>query len=247
MDTHLKLTPTKGTALPNPQPYQRLVGKLIYLTVTRPDIAFPVHILSQYMHQPTNVHMQTAKRLLRYLVANPGQGILLATSSKACLQAYSDSDWANCPITRRSTSGFCILLGDSPISWKAKKQNIVARSTAEAEYRAMALAVCEVSWLQALLKDMGLTNISPTVLHCDNIAALSIAANPVHHERTKHIEVDCHFIREKLKTGSIVTSYVPSGEQVADLLTKPLSVKQHYHLLNKLGASSAPPAQLAGE
>lgn len=121
MDSHLKLTPNKGTVMANAHPYQRLVGKLIYLTVTRPDIAFPVHVLSQYMHQPTPVHMQTAKRLLRYLVANPSQGILLASSSATALQAYSDSDWANCPVTRRSTTGFCIMLGDSPISCKAKK------------------------------------------------------------------------------------------------------------------------------
>lgn len=247
MDTHLKLTPTKGTILPNPHIYQRLIGKIIYLTVTRPDIAFPVHVLSRYMHQPTTVHLQTAKRVLRYLVANPGQGILLASSSAATLQAYSDSDWANCPVTRRSTSGFCILLGQSPISWKAKKQGVVARSTAEAEYRAMALTVCDVSWLHVLLKDMGIQNLPPTVLHCDNLAALSIAANPVLHERTKHVEVDCHFIREKLKTGTMTTSHVPSTEQIADLLTKPLSVKQHHYLLNKLGALTPSTAQLAGE
>ncbi|KAL8089292.1 hypothetical protein AgCh_038913 [Apium graveolens] len=123
METHLKLTPTKGSIIPNPQPYQRHIGKLIYLTVTRHDIDFPVHVLSQYMHQPTSVHMQTARKLLRYLVANSGQGILVTTNSAAQLQAYTDSDWANCPITRRSTSGFCVLLGNSPISWKAKKQN----------------------------------------------------------------------------------------------------------------------------
>lgn len=247
MDSHLKLTPFKGTAIANPQPYQRLIGKLIYLTVTRPDIAFPVHVLSQYMHQPTNVHMQTAKCLLRYLLANPGQGILLDTKSAASLQAYNDSDWANCPVTRRSTSGFCIMLGDSPISWKAKKQNVVARSTAKAEYKALALTVCEVSWLQALLKDMGVKDLPPATLKCDNLAALSIAAKPVLHERTKHVEVDCHFIREKLKSGSMTTTHVPSSEQLADLLTKPLSVKKHHYLLHKLGAFSENPAQLAGE
>lgn len=120
------------------------------------------------MHQPTSVHIQTARRLLRYLVANPGQGILLATISVASLQAFSDDDWANCPVTRRSTTGFCILLGDSPISWKAKKQSVVARSTVEAEYRAMALTVCEVTWQHSLLKDMGLKNLPPAVLYCDN-------------------------------------------------------------------------------
>lgn len=113
MDTHLKLTPTKGDLIFDPQPYQRLLGKLIYLTVTRPEITFSVHILSQFMQRPTTVHMQAAKRMLN---GNPGQGILLANSSAAQLQAYSDSDGAICPVTRRSTSGFCLLLGNSPVS-----------------------------------------------------------------------------------------------------------------------------------
>lgn len=111
----------------------------------------------------------------------------------------------------------------------------------------MALTVYEVSWLHALLKDMGLQNLPSIVLHCDNLAALSIAANPVLHERTKHMEVDCHFIREKLKTGSITTTHVSSSEQIADLLTKSLSVKKHHHLLHKLGAFTTSYAQLAGE
>lgn len=129
MDVHLKLTPQKGDLLADPTPYQRLVGKLIYLTITRPDIAFSVHILTQFMQQPTTIHMQAAKRVLRYLAGNVGQGILLASTSAAQLTAYCDSDWASCPTTRKSTSGFCVLLGSSPISWKTKKQSLVARST----------------------------------------------------------------------------------------------------------------------
>lgn len=121
MDAHLKLTPDKGDSLSDPTIYQRLVGKLIYLTITRPDISFHVHILTQFMQKPTSVHLQAAKRLLRYLAGNPGQGILLASSSAAQLTAYCDSDWASCPITRKSTSGFCVLLGSSPLSWKTKK------------------------------------------------------------------------------------------------------------------------------
>lgn len=139
LDPNTKLTPDLGTPLPDVTPYQRLVGKLIYLTITRPGIAFPVHLLSQFMHKPTSVHMQSAKRLLRYLLNSPSQEILLASSSAAHLQAYRDSDWASCPTTRRSTTGYCVLLGNSPISWKAKKQAVVSRSSAEAEYRAMAL------------------------------------------------------------------------------------------------------------
>lgn len=242
MDSHLKLTPTIGDPLPNPLPYQRLLGQLIYLTITRPDISFTVHTLSQYMNAPTTVHYQAAKRLLRYLAGSPAQGILLASSSAAHLTAYCDSDWASCLATRKSTTGYCILLGDSPISWKSKKQSVVARSSAEAEYRAMAFTTCEVTWLSSLLKDLGLKDLPPANLKCDNKAALAIAANPVQHERTKHVEIDCHYVRDQLNKGLLTTSHVSSSEQIADLLTKVLPVKQHNHLLHKLGASAFPPS-----
>lgn len=237
MDVHLKLTPAVGDELPDPTVYQRLVGKLIYLTITRPDICFSVQLLSQYMHQPTATHLQAAKRLLRYLIGTTSQGILLASSSSAQLTAYCDSDWATCPVTRRSTSGYCIFLGQSPVSWKAKKQAVVARSSAEAEYRSMALTTCEVKWLTSLLKDLGLQNLPPTPLKCDNKAALAIAANPVMHEKTKHVEIDCHYVREQLKDGVIQTQYTPSDEQVADILTKILPVKNHQHHVGKLGST----------
>lgn len=247
MDVHLKLTADKGDPLPNPHQYQRLLGKLIYLTVTRPDLTYAVHILTQFMHRPTNVHMQSAKRILRYLKGSTGQGILFAASSRAQLTAYCDSDWASCPFSRKSTSGFCILFGESPVSWKTKKQTVVARSSAEAEYRAMALASCEVTWLTQLLKDLGICNLPSTLLRCDNQAAISIAANPVLHERTKHIEIDCHYVRDQINSGAIQTQHVPTHAQVADLLTKPLSIKQHTYLLGKFGASVNSSSPLEGE
>lgn len=188
MDAHLKLTPHKGEPLADPSPYQRLISKLIYLTVTRPDIAFSVHILTQFMQQPTCVHMQAAEHLLRYLAGNPSQGVLLASTSAAQLTTYCDSYWESCPTTQKSTSGFCILLGSSPISWKTKKQSLVAGSTIESEYRAMALTACEITWLTSLLKDIGVHKLSPTLLNYDNKVVLSIAANPVLHEHTKHID-----------------------------------------------------------
>lgn len=147
--------------------------------------------------------MQAAKRVLRYLSGSPSQGILLASNSTATLTAFCDSDWGGCPFSRRSTTGYCILLGNSPISWKSKKQSVVARSSAEAEYRSLALTTCEVLWLQQLFKDLGLHTLHPTTIKCDNKAALSIVANPVHHERIKHVDMDCHFIREKQATGAI--------------------------------------------
>lgn len=237
MESQLKLTPTTGEPLTDPGSYQKLLGKLIYLTVTRPDLAFPVQILSQFMHQPTTCHMQAAKRVLRYVIGTISQGLLLASKYAAKLTAFCDSDWASCPTTRRSTTGYCIFLGESPISWKTKKQTVVARSSAEAEYRAMALTTCEVTWLSALLKDMGIKNLPPTVIKCDNQAALAITANPVLHEKTKHVEIDCHYVRDQLKEGKIITSKVASTEQVADLLTKPLSIKLHNIHCSKLGVS----------
>lgn len=132
MDTHVKLTSDNGDPISDLTAYQRLMGKLIYLTITQPHIAFTVHTLSQYMNRPTTVHIQAAKRLLRYLAGSTSQGILLASSSVAKLKAYSDNDLAGCPNTRKSTTGYCIFFGHSPISWKSKKQNVVARSSAEA-------------------------------------------------------------------------------------------------------------------
>lgn len=138
----------------------------------------------------------------------------------------------------------CLVILQYPGSpWKSKKQIVVVRSTAEAEYRAMALTACEITWLSALLKDMGLTDLPPTVLQCDNMAAISIAANSVLHERTKHIEIDLHFIRDKINSGSITTHYVPSHSQIADIMTKTLPVKQHNKLLSKLGVSVPPSPQ----
>lgn len=148
MAAHHKLQLSSGAPLPNPEAYQRLVGKLIYLTIFRPDISFTVHALSKHMHQPTASHHQAALRVLRYLKGSPSQGVLFAHSSSASLTAYCDSDWVGCPTTRRSTTGFCLFLGHSPISWKSKRQTVVARSSAEAEYRVMAMTTCEVLWVK---------------------------------------------------------------------------------------------------
>lgn len=237
MDIKLKLTAEMGDPLPDPSTYQRLISKLIYLTITRPDISFSVQILTQYMQRPTTVHIQNAKRLLRYISGTVTQGILLTSTTAAQLTAYCDSDWAGCVASCKSTSGYCIFLGESPVSWKTKKQTVVARSSAEAEYRAMALTTCEVTWLSTLLKDLCIHNLSPTILKCDNQAAISIAANPVMHERTKHIDIDCHYVRDQVASGRIVTEHVSSTNQVADIMTKILPVKLHQSHVTKLGAS----------
>nr|GEW72384.1 cysteine-rich RLK (receptor-like protein kinase) 8 [Tanacetum cinerariifolium] len=210
------------------------------------DVGTPLHD-PEYMQSLTFVHMQAVKHLLRYLLNSPRQGSLLAHDSFVQLKAYCDSDCESCPMTMRSTTGYCVLLGDSPIRWKSKKQAVVSRSSAEAEYRAMAMTCCEVTWLVNLFKDLGIKDMEHVELFCDNQVALYIADNLVFHARTKHIEVDCHYVRDQLKAGKIKPTYVHTKSQLANVFTNVVSVDQHTKLLSKLGVSSSINSQLEGE
>ena len=234
MEQNHWLTTKSGSPIADPARYRRLVGHLLYLTITRPDLTYSVHILSQFMHDPRQGHWEAAMRLLRYLKSCPGHGILLPVNNSLQLQAYCDSDWASCPMTRRSVTGYLLKLGPASVSWKTKKQATVSRSSSEAEYRAMANVTSEVVWTRNLLKFLGIS-VPSVHLYCDNLAALHIANNPVYHERTKHIEVDCHFVRECIASGDIQPRYTPSTEQLADIFTKALGQRQFHYLLGKLG------------
>lgn len=218
--------------------YRRLVGRLIYLTITRPELSYSVHILAQFMQKPKLAHWDAALRVVRYLKSNPGQGILLSSTSSLSLSAYCDADWASCPLTRRSLTAYFVFLGDSPISWKTKKQPTVSRSSAEAEYRSIAATTCELKWLRGLLSTFGIVQPSPMRISCDSQSALHLAQNPIFHERTKHIEVDCHFIRDEISRGTILPIYVSTTHQIADILTKALSKRSFDTLLGKLGISN---------
>ena len=159
--------------------------------------------LSQFVAHPSSAHQQAAYRILRYLKAAPGSGIFFPASSTLQLKAFSDSDWAGCVNTRQSITGYSVYLGNSLISWKSKKQATVSRSSSEAEYRALASATCELQWLTHLLNDFGIVYTQPALLLCDNRSALHIVVNPIVHEHMKHIEIDCHIVREKLHSGLI--------------------------------------------
>ncbi|XP_070677910.1 uncharacterized mitochondrial protein AtMg00810-like [Malus domestica] len=175
--------------LPNPRVYQRVVGKLIYLTITRPDIAYSVSFVSQFMHSPSMIHWESVKRILRYLKGSIGKGLLMQKHGSNHIMAYTDADWVGNALDRKSTTGFCTFVGGNLVTWKSKKQTVVARSSVEAEYRAMAATACELIWLKILLTDLGCVNNEHMSLFCDNQAAMHIASNPVFHEEQSTLKL----------------------------------------------------------
>uniref|UniRef100_A0A2N9I4T5 Integrase catalytic domain-containing protein n=1 Tax=Fagus sylvatica TaxID=28930 RepID=A0A2N9I4T5_FAGSY len=221
---------------PDPHAYRSMVGALHYLTFTRPDISFAVHQVCQYMSAPTTTHLAAAKRVLRYIRGTFNHGIEF-TPGPLHLSVYTDADWAGDPDDRRSTSGFLVYLGNNAITWSAKKQPTVSRSSTESEYRALAIASAETCWVRSLLQDLGIYLTDPPILWCDNVSALAIASNPVFHARTKHIEVDFHFVRERVLRKDLVVKFVSTVDQLADIFTKSLPTHRFLELRRNLTVS----------
>ncbi|XP_042051385.1 uncharacterized mitochondrial protein AtMg00810-like [Salvia splendens] len=234
MDPVNHLKQDTGHPMKDPSKYRRQIGRLLYLCITRPDITFVVHKLSQYVSEPCDEHWEATEKILRYLKGTPGHGLFYLSDSDFVLNIFSDADWATCPDTRRSMTCYCLFLGSSLVSWKAKKQHTISRSSAEAEYRAMAHATCEVVWARALLGDFGVRVERAVPLFCDNQAAVHISSNPVFHERTKHIEIDCHTVRERYLEGVIKPMHIRNDLQLADIFTKPLGVYAFGNILGKM-------------
>jgi len=218
--------------------YQRLVGRLIYLTHTRPDISFAVSRVSQFLNNPSKDHMEAVTRILRFLKKDPGKGLLFKKTANRLVEIYTDADWAGSTSDRKSTSGYCSYVWGNLVTWRSKKQPVVARSSAEAEFRALAQGICEGIWLKRLLNELRITTSGPIQMRCDNQSAIAIAKNPVHHDRMKHVEIDRHFISEKIEGNIIALSHVPSQHQVADILTKSLFRPNFTELSSKLGLMS---------
>jgi hypothetical protein len=175
-----KLSATDGEAVTDATFYRSITGALQYLTLSRPDIAYGVNQAGLHMHAPRDVHWNLVKRILRYIRGTINHGITISATPSTTLIVYSDADWAGCPDTRRSTSGYCVFLGDSLVSWSSKRQTTVSRSSAEAEYRAVANAAAECCWLRNLLRELHVVVDKATVIYCDNVSAVYLSENPVH-------------------------------------------------------------------
>ncbi|XP_051133100.1 uncharacterized mitochondrial protein AtMg00810-like [Andrographis paniculata] len=203
LPTGLKLSAKDGEPLADASRYRRLIGRLLYLNFSRPDVTFATQQLSQFTSEPTITHWRAATHLLRYLKGTMNHSLAFDSTSSLQLEAYCDADWGTCPDSRKSITDYCVFLGSNLISLKAKKQSTVSISSTEAEYRSMSTTTSELLWISYLLNSLKVTVSQPIPLHCDNLSALHIARNPVFHERTKHIEIACHFVTHHVLTGFI--------------------------------------------
>ena len=210
---------------------------LQYLTLTRPDISFSVNKVCQYLHAPTTTHWTAVKRILRYLQGTLQIGLTFQKSGSTLLSAFSDADWAGCLDDRRATGGFAIFFGPDLISWSARKQATVSRSSTEAEYKALANATTELIWVEALLRELGVSLIEHPCLWCDNLGATYLSANPIFHARTKHIEIDYYFVRERVAAKLLDIKFISTKDQVADGFTKVLPVKELHEFRRNLNLS----------
>ena len=215
--------------------YKQLIGSLIYITTTRPDIMYAVSFLSRFMAAPKEGHLLAAKRILRYLKGTMNFGIFYKRSSDNTLKGYTDSDFAGDLDGGKSTSGYVFMMGDGAVAWSSKKQPIVTLSTTEAEYVAATACACQSIWMREVLNSIEEDLCKCVTVFCDNSSSIKLSKNPVFHGRTKHINVKFHFIRDLIKKGDVELMYCRTKEQLADIMTKPLKLEDFVKLRMLLG------------
>ena len=221
--------------------YRKGIGALLYLLNTRPDLAFPVGVLSRFLDDPSAQHWAAFKRLLRYLRGTTGHGLLYSGSGSVQLQGWADADWCGDQDDRRSTSGYLVSINGTPVSWSSKKQSgSPALSSTEAEYVSLTRLCQEVLWLRQLLSDLGHPQSSPTTLYGDNQGALKTACNPTSRHSMKHVDVKHHFIRHAADTNLVSLQHVPTADNPADILTKSLGTTKYQTLKAVVGVISNP-------
>jgi hypothetical protein len=237
MECRLKLNKLKGEELVDATAYRSLIGSLRYIVNTRPDLAYAVGVVSRYMEAPGKDHWLVVKRILRYLKGTVGYGCryIKGGEMQPMLLGYSDSDYAGDVEDRKSTSSAVYFLGKSLVTWSSQKQKIVTLSSCEAEYVAAATAACQGIWLSRLIADMVGTKVVTVKLLMDNMSAIALSRNPVHHERSKHIDTKYHFLRECIEEGKVEVDHIGTADQLADIFTKALGRVKFVELRSALG------------
>ena len=235
-----KLTKDEGGTKVDSTQYKQMIGSLMYLTVSRPDLMYVMSLVSRYMDKPTELHMVVVKRILRYLRGTTELGIGYLKGVRVDgVVAYSDSDYAGDLDDRRSTSGYVFMMGSGAVSWSSKKQAVVTLSTTEAEFISAAACACQVIWVQRVLKHLGWEQ-ECCVIYCDNCSTIKLSKNPVMHGRSKHIAIRYHFLRDLSKDGAVKLKYCATQDQIADIMTKPLKLDSYMKLRELLGVCVTP-------
>ena len=212
--------------------YRGLIGSLLYLITSRPDIQFGVCLCARFQANPKESHFKATKRILKYLKGTTNVRLLYPCDSNITLSGFSDSDYAECKLDKKCTSGTCHLLGSSLISWNNKKQACVDFSTAGAEYISTRHGCAKIIWLKHKLLDYGV-KLSKVPLYCDNTSAINLTKNPIQHSKTKHIEIRHHFVRDHVQKGDCEIQFVETENQLADLFTKSLAKAQSASTISK--------------
>ena len=234
MSTACYLDKDEGGKSVDIKKYRGMIGSLLYLSASRPDIMFSVCLCARYQANPKESHLSAVKRIMRYLIGTINIGLWYPKGISCSLTGYSDSDFAGCKTDRKSTSGTCHLIGPALVSWHSKKQNSVALSTAEAEYVAAGSCCAQILWMKQQLLDYGLV-LDHIPIRCDNTSAINLSKNPILHSRTKHIEIRHHFLRDHVQKGDCILEFVETNKQLADIFTKPLSKERFFYIRRELG------------
>jgi phage anti-repressor protein len=234
MSTNVKISANPTSKQVDPTLYRSMIGSLLYLTPSRPNIAFSVRVCARFQANPKKSYLTAVKHIIRYVNATVNYGICFSRETNLVLAGYSDGDWAGNADDRKSTSGGCFYVGTNLVAWMSRKQASISLSTVEAEYIAAGSCCTQLLWMKKLLCDYGFTQ-DTMVIHCENTSTINISKNPVQHSQTKHINIRHHFNRDLVKSREVALMFIPSENQLADILTKPLDGSKFKSLRKAIG------------